>query len=370
MRDSNPIQQTPIEKLPVYSRHVLLLIYKLLTAIDREKENISFADKELFEDVLHYGTFSRVAELKKMSPYEVSECYNRVVKALEHTASEAQDAPELRKEIKRLEDRILRNEKRLEKQHRELYTLKYEDSKARERGDRTPSDPNLDYMHIKLADLDLPKRFFTRLNRQELFTVGDVLSLSPEYYTRLIGESSLARELKARLEGMGFHVEMVDQKYLEIKTQENLNKDKLEEDIKELKDEIEELKERLAQRDQDVISKDATIKNLRKELKLQSDSLRQSHRESRSKDATIKTLRKDLKDAVDAQIRMSQQIDSKPIESESDKLQHIKKVYDFKLETMNFWKTSLEAELTASRKVINAQQALINRLQSEKENNE
>ena len=115
MRDSNPIQQTPIEKLPVYSRHVLLLIYKLLTAIDRERENISFADKELFEDVLHYGTFSRVAELKKMSPYEVSECYNRVVKALEHTANEAQDAPELRKEIKRLEDRILRNEKRLEK---------------------------------------------------------------------------------------------------------------------------------------------------------------------------------------------------------------------------------------------------------------
>lgn len=46
MRDSNPIQQTPIEKLPVYSRHVLLFIYKLLTAIDREKENISFADKK------------------------------------------------------------------------------------------------------------------------------------------------------------------------------------------------------------------------------------------------------------------------------------------------------------------------------------
>lgn len=344
-----------------------MLIFKLLTAIDRERENISFYDKQLFEDVLHYGTFSRVAELKNISPNEVSECYNRVVKALEHTANEAHDAPELRKEIHRLEDRILKNEKRLEKQHRELYILRSDDNKARKRGDKISSDPNPDYEDIKLSDLDLPKRFYTRLNRQKLFTVGDVLSLSPEYYTRLIGESSLARELKARLEGMGLHVEMDDQKHLEIKTQENLNKDKHEEDIKELKDEIGELKERLAQCDQDVISKDATIKNLRKELKLQSDSLRQSHRESRSKDTTIKTLRKDLKDAVDAQIRMGQQIDNRPIVSESDKLQHIKKVYDFKLETMNFWKTSLEAELTASRKLINAQQAIIDKLQKENE---
>ena len=121
MRDSNPKRETQIAELPVYDRHVLLLVFKLLSATDPERENISFYDKQLFEDVLHYGTFSRVAELKKMSPNEVSECYNRVVKALEHTANEAQDAPELRKEIKRLEDRILRNEKRLEKQHRELY---------------------------------------------------------------------------------------------------------------------------------------------------------------------------------------------------------------------------------------------------------
>ena len=322
---------------------MLLLVFKLLSAIDREKENISFSDKQLFEDVLHYGTFSRVAELKKMSPNEVSECYNRVVKALENTANEAQDAAELRKEIKRLEDRILRNEKRLEKQHCELNILRSKDNKARKRGDRTPSDPNPDYMHIKLADLDLPKRFITRLNRQKLFTVGDVLSLSPEYYTKLIGESSLARELKDRLEDMGLHVELDDQKHLEIKTPEDLDKEKirvLKNEVKGLEDEVGELKVRLARREKDAINKDETIKKLREKLK----------------------------DAVEAKIRMSQQIDAEKTGLNSDKLQHIQKVYEYKLETMNFWKTNLEADLASSRKVIKAQQALIDKLQKENEN--
>ena len=359
MRDSNPKRETQIAELPVYDRHVLLLVFKLLSATDPERENISFYDKQLFEDVLHYGTFSRVAELKKISPEEVSECYTRVVKALERTVKEAHDAPVLREEIESLEDRIQKNEKRLEKQRQELCVLRSEDSKTRKRGDETPSALNPDYMNIRLTDLDLPKRFYTRFIRQKLFTLGDILSLTPERFTRLIGESSLARDIKVRLEEMGWHVELDSQNHLEIKTLEAFEKEKLEEKIKELEDEVVKLEERLAEYEQDSRIKDATIEKLRKDLKAAVDlQIKQSQKPAPESIKIAKEL---------AKAKKNEKEPKKRIRSLEKELHHVKAVYEYKQQSMNIWKNSLEAELAESRKLINVQQATIDKLQKENE---
>ena len=55
---------------------------------------------------------------------------------------------------------------------------------------------------------------------------------------------------------------------------------------------------------------------------------------------------------------------------DSDSANKYKSLYEFKLESMNLWKKTLEADLAASRSVIKAQKAIIDRLQVEKDNNE
>jgi len=219
-------------------------------------------------------------------------------------------------------------------------------------------DPNTGYMDIKLADLDLPKRFHTRLNRQKIFTVGDILSLSPDNYTKLIGRSSLASELKYGLEEMGWHVELDSQKHLEIMTQEAF-------------DEVYKIR-------------------LEKEVMVLKDRLAKCEKVSRSKDATIEKLQKELKEAVKTNLKLSKKSAPRPTKSEKKlsearkneeklnrskmalekELHHIKAVYEYKLESMKVWKNRLEADLAASRSLIKSQKAIIDRLQPEKGNNE
>ena len=55
---------------------------------------------------------------------------------------------------------------------------------------------------------------------------------------------------------------------------------------------------------------------------------------------------------------------------DSDSANKYKSLYEFKLESMNLWKKTLEADLAASRSVIKAQKAIIDRLQVEKDNYE
>lgn len=55
---------------------------------------------------------------------------------------------------------------------------------------------------------------------------------------------------------------------------------------------------------------------------------------------------------------------------DSDSANKYKSLYEFKLESMNLWKKTLEADLAASRSVIKSQKAIIDRLQVEKDNNE
>ena len=55
---------------------------------------------------------------------------------------------------------------------------------------------------------------------------------------------------------------------------------------------------------------------------------------------------------------------------DSDSANKYKSLYEFKLESMNIWKKTLEADLAASRSLIKTQKAIIDRLQVEKDNNE
>ena len=55
---------------------------------------------------------------------------------------------------------------------------------------------------------------------------------------------------------------------------------------------------------------------------------------------------------------------------DSDSANKYKSLYEFKLESMNLWKKTLEADLAASRSLIKTQKAIIDRLQVEKDNNE
>lgn len=55
---------------------------------------------------------------------------------------------------------------------------------------------------------------------------------------------------------------------------------------------------------------------------------------------------------------------------DSDSANKYKSLYEFKLESMNLWKNTLEANLAASQSVIKSQKAIIDRLQVEKDNYE
>lgn len=50
---------------------------------------------------------------------------------------------------------------------------------------------------------------------------------------------------------------------------------------------------------------------------------------------------------------------------DSDSANKYKSLYEFKLESMNLWKKTLEADLAASRSIIKTQKALIDRMRVE-----
>ena len=207
---------------------------------------------------------------------------------------------------------------------------------------------------LGLSRFGFPVRLANTLANLGCKNLADVLALDLDYYfrKRKISPNSM-RQLDSLLAGLGLYAGM--------------NLDAMSDsDFAEI---VENLKQKTGLIKKESVNKEhlKAYRENEKELKKQLDSMRReldsACRKLSEQQETIERLVEEIKNLNEFDLQI---IKSK----DSDSNKKIKAVYEYKLESMNIWKKTLEADLAASRSIIKAQKAIIEGLQLEQRTKE
>ena len=124
MRDSNQHSQPEAEAQPRHDKHVLRMVERLLSALDPEGESITTEDRQLIEDVLHYGTFKHISAVRDIPIQTLSYRYCRVLNRLEEAIVDAGLNTASNHRISVLEVKLADTERLLKESQEECASLK------------------------------------------------------------------------------------------------------------------------------------------------------------------------------------------------------------------------------------------------------
>ena len=208
MRGSESHSHPLPESMPSYDKNILRLLARLLSALDPECESITPDDRQLIEDVLHYGTFKHISAVRSIPIQTLSYRFSRLLDRLESIEDNARQNSDMSHRLAALEDKLAATEKRLEKLQQQCVRQK-EQLKAARRYDLAKISGNLrDNLKIRLADLSLDKSTKRFLDSRDLHTIEDIVRLSKDDFRYVFGYTSRGLELEYRLRLMGLEVGM------------------------------------------------------------------------------------------------------------------------------------------------------------------
>ena len=200
-------QQQGIDGKPL-NKYVVKLLWRVLSKIDPEKGELTFSDKEALEDAL---TCDSVADIAKRQ--HISEDYfrSKVNDALKAVTRQIDRWGKVEKEnIKlKIENDNLKSTVRSQKRRIEILEARLKNNKSgkqpvkeeQQKPEPTPKESRYNpeaipvseelnqKLTMQLASLALPKDIITTLQRQGIFTVFDLVSLSESEYEDIYGLS-------------------------------------------------------------------------------------------------------------------------------------------------------------------------------------
>ena len=207
-----------------YSSYVVKLLWRVIGKI--KPEDLSFKDKDALEDILTFQSVSDIARRKHVSETKVRQQIHNgletVSKQIDSWIRAMKENVRLKEENKELKSTITDMQRTIDRMERELdKSEQQEDSTSEPETEPVPETPRYspyakpvnDDLNKKLtkqlSSLAIPKDIITTLQRQGIFTVFDLVSMSESEYEDLYGLSRSGEvSMKKCISDLGLQINM------------------------------------------------------------------------------------------------------------------------------------------------------------------
>ena len=206
--------------------YVIKLLWRVLGKIDPDKAELTFSDKEALEDALTCDSVADIAKRQHISEGRFREKVNQALKAvtrqIERWGKVEKENVKLKIENSNLKDTVRLQKRRIEILEARLNNLDPNKKPAvkeetipgplqpRYNPNAIPVNNDLNSkLSLQLSSLAIPKDVITILQRQGIYTVFDLVSLSESDYEDIYGLSvSGEAKLKSCITDMGLQLYM------------------------------------------------------------------------------------------------------------------------------------------------------------------